>query len=97
MSRFLSLSFALAVIALGNFVYAQESFFKGKTIRIVVPFAAGGGYDIYSRIIGRHMGKYIPGSPVFVVENMTGAGGLIGITAGCCSFPKASHRAIRRS
>ena len=58
---------------------AQESFFKGKTIRIVVPFAAGGGYDIYSRIMGRHMGKYIPGNPVFVVENMTGAGGLIGI------------------
>jgi tripartite-type tricarboxylate transporter receptor subunit TctC len=59
--------------------FAQESFFKGKTIRIVVPFAAGGGYDIYSRIMGRHMGRYIPGNPVFVVENMTGAGGLIGI------------------
>jgi tripartite-type tricarboxylate transporter receptor subunit TctC len=58
---------------------AQESFFTGKTIRIIVPFSAGGGYDIYSRIIGRHMGKYIPGNPVFVVENMTGAGGLIGI------------------
>jgi tripartite-type tricarboxylate transporter receptor subunit TctC len=59
--------------------YSQEPFFKGKTVRIVVPFAAGGGYDIYSRIIGRHMGKYIPGNPVFVVENMTGAGGLIGM------------------
>jgi tripartite-type tricarboxylate transporter receptor subunit TctC len=59
--------------------FAQDSFFKGKTIRIIVPFAAGGGYDIYSRIIGRHMGKYLPGNPVFVVENMTGAGGLIGI------------------
>jgi tripartite-type tricarboxylate transporter receptor subunit TctC len=57
----------------------QDSFFKGKTVRIIVPFAAGGGYDIYSRIMGRHMGKYIPGNPVFVVENMTGAGGLIGI------------------
>jgi tripartite-type tricarboxylate transporter receptor subunit TctC len=54
-------------------------FFKGKTVRIIVPFAAGGGYDIYSRVMGRHMGKYIPGNPVFVVENMTGAGGLIGI------------------
>jgi tripartite-type tricarboxylate transporter receptor subunit TctC len=57
----------------------QEPFFKGKTNRIIVPFAAGGGYDIYSRIMGRHMGKHIPGKPVFVVENMTGAGGLIGI------------------
>ena len=60
-------------------VFAQDTFFKGKTVRIIVPFAAGGGYDIYSRIMGRHMGKYIPGNPVFVVDNMTGAGGLIGI------------------
>jgi tripartite-type tricarboxylate transporter receptor subunit TctC len=69
----------LFTLALGENAAGQESFFKGKTIRIIVPFAAGGGYDIYSRIIGRHMGKYIPGNPVFVVENMTGAGGLIGI------------------
>ncbi len=80
MRKVVTLPLVLAVtLALSNLVYAQESFFKGKTIRIVVPFAAGGGYDIYSRIIGRHMGKYIPGNPVFVVENMTGAGGLIGI------------------
>ena len=63
----------------GGLVFAQDTFFKGKTVRIIVPFAAGGGYDIYSRIMGRHMGKYIPGNPVFVVDNMTGAGGLIGI------------------
>ena len=64
MRKFLNLWLSVAVIlALGNFVYAQESFFKGKTIRIVVPFAAGGGYDIYSRVIGRHMGKYIPWKP----------------------------------
>lgn len=68
-----------AVLAIGAAASAQDTFYKGKTIRIIVPFAAGGGYDIYSRIIGRHMGKYISGNPVFVVENMTGAGGLIGI------------------
>jgi tripartite-type tricarboxylate transporter receptor subunit TctC len=80
MRRRLTVAVAVAaMVALGDFAYAQESFFKGKTIRIVVPFAAGGGYDIYSRVIGRHMGKYISGNPVFVVENMTGAGGLIGI------------------
>ena len=73
-------SFTLAaVLVQRRFRPAQDSFFKGKTVRIVVPFAAGGGYDIYSRIIGRHMGKYIPGNPVFVVENITGAGGLIGM------------------
>jgi tripartite-type tricarboxylate transporter receptor subunit TctC len=66
-------------LALGNNAFSQEPVFKGKTIRVIVPFTAGGGYDIYSRVIGRHMGKYLPGNPVFVVENMTGAGGLIGI------------------
>lgn len=66
-------------LAFQPLAYSQEPFFKGKTVRIIVPFAAGGGYDIYSRILGRHMGRYIPGNPVFVVENMTGAGGLIGM------------------
>jgi tripartite-type tricarboxylate transporter receptor subunit TctC len=55
-------SLVLALMLMStDFILAQDSFFKGKTVRIVVPFAAGGGYDIYSRIIGRHMGKYIPG------------------------------------
>ena len=58
--------------------YAQESFYKGKIIRIIVPFSAGGGYDIYSRVLARHIGKHIAGNPVLVVENTTGAGGLIG-------------------
>jgi tripartite-type tricarboxylate transporter receptor subunit TctC len=54
-----------------------EEFFKGKTIRFVVGQAAGGGYDLAARTIGRHMGKHIPGNPTIVVENMTGAGSLI--------------------
>lgn len=73
------LSLALVVTFFADLTFGQDSFFEGKTIRIIVPFSAGGGYDIYSRIIGRHMGKHIPGNPVFLVENMTGAGGLIGI------------------
>lgn len=56
---------------------AQEPFYKGKTIRIIVGFAPGGGYDLYSRVIGRHMGRHIPGSPTIVVENMEGAGSRI--------------------
>lgn len=52
-------------------------FFKGKTIRIVVGFSAGGGFDAYARLIARHMGKHIPANPTFVVENKTGAGSLI--------------------
>jgi tripartite-type tricarboxylate transporter receptor subunit TctC len=55
----------------------QDSFYQGKTVRIIVGASAGGGYDTYSRTIARHMGKYIPGNPTFVVENMPGAGFLI--------------------
>jgi tripartite-type tricarboxylate transporter receptor subunit TctC len=54
-----------------------DDFYKGKTIRIVVGFSAGGGFDTYARALGRHMGKHIPGEPAIVVENMTGAGSLI--------------------
>jgi tripartite-type tricarboxylate transporter receptor subunit TctC len=56
---------------------SSDDFFKGKTIRIVVGFSAGGGFDTYARTIARHIGKHIPGQPGVVVENMTGAGSLI--------------------
>ncbi|HXF76451.1 MAG TPA: hypothetical protein VNN13_10195, partial [Methylomirabilota bacterium] len=54
-----------------------EDFYKGKSIRIVVGFSAGGGFDTYARAIARHMSKHIPGNPSVIVENMTGAGSLI--------------------
>lgn len=57
--------------------FAQEPFYKGKTMRIIVGFSAGGGFDVYSRAISRHLGRHLPGSPNVVVENMTGAGSLI--------------------
>jgi tripartite-type tricarboxylate transporter receptor subunit TctC len=56
---------------------AQDSFYNGKTVRIIVGAAAGGGYDTYSRTIARHIGKHVPGNPTFIVENMPGAGFLI--------------------
>jgi tripartite-type tricarboxylate transporter receptor subunit TctC len=56
---------------------AQEPFFKGKTIRMIVGFSAGGGFDAYSRVLARHMGRHIPGAPAILVENMTGAGSMI--------------------
>ncbi len=51
-------------------------FFQGKTIRIIVGFSSGGLYDQYARILSRHMGKYIPGNPNIIVQNMPGAGSL---------------------
>jgi tripartite-type tricarboxylate transporter receptor subunit TctC len=56
---------------------AQEPKFDGKTVRIVVGFSAGGGFDAYARAIARHLGKHVPGMPTIIVENMPGAGSLI--------------------
>src|SRR4026208_232750 len=70
----LSLFFAVAP------AQAQDSFYRGKTVRIIVGASAGGGYDTYSRTIARHMGKHIPGNPAILVDNMPGAGFLISAT-----------------
>jgi len=56
---------------------AAAPFYEGKSIRIIVGYSAGGGYDMYARVLARHMPKHIPGKPTFIVENMTGAGSLI--------------------
>jgi len=56
---------------------AVADFYHGKTVRIIVGFSAGGGYDAYSRVIGRHIQKHIPGNPSVIVENMAGAGSII--------------------
>ena len=56
---------------------SAADFYDGKTLRFVVGSAPGGGYDTYTRMIARHMSRYIPGNPAAVVENMEGAGGLV--------------------
>ena len=66
-----------AVIVLIAASSRADDFYKGKTIRVIVGGSAGGGFDIYTRAMARHMGKHIPGNPAMVVENMTGAGTLI--------------------
>lgn len=78
--RFFTLSFVglLALLYVQHAAHAQESFYKGKTIRIVVATSAGGGFDAYTRTLARYLGRYIPGNPSVVVENMPGAGHLIG-------------------
>ena len=49
-------------------------FYRGKTVSIIVGFGAGGGYDLYARLLGRFMGEHIPGKPNVIVQNMDGAG-----------------------
>ena len=76
--RLLACSTAVIVLALGGIADAHaQSIFEGKTVRIIVGLAPGGGFDSYARVIARHMGRHIPGTPTIVVENMTGAGSLI--------------------
>ena len=53
---------------------AAQEFFAGKTMWIVVGGPAGGGFDVYARLIARHLGKHIPGNPNVLVQNMPGAG-----------------------
>src|SRR5690349_24967310 len=48
--------------------------YAGKTVELVVGAPPGGGYDIYARAVGRHLGRHIPGEPTVVVKNMPGAG-----------------------
>ena len=56
---------------------AVADFYQGKAIHIVVGFAAGGGYDTFARLIARYLGKYVPGNPSVIVDNVPGAGSLI--------------------
>src|SRR5215217_9480302 len=71
---------AVLVIAIVSSVQTSNAqpapFYKDKTIRIIVGFTSGGLYDQYARLLARHMGKYIPGNPTIIVQNMPGAGSL---------------------
>jgi tripartite-type tricarboxylate transporter receptor subunit TctC len=53
-----------------------ESFYKGRTVQFVVGYTAGGAYDLYARVLARHLAKHLPGRPMFVLQNMPGAGSL---------------------
>lgn len=67
----------LSMFVAATAAQAQESFFKGKTMHMIVGGPPGGGFDTYARMIARLMPKYIPGNPTIVVENMPGAGMMI--------------------
>ncbi|HKA73448.1 MAG TPA: hypothetical protein VKE26_16680 [Xanthobacteraceae bacterium] len=69
---------AVLALALTSPVRAQSpaEFYKGKNVDLYVGYSVGGGYDLYARMLARHMGKYIPGNPTVVPKNMEGAGSL---------------------
>ena len=77
MQKLLSAAVVIGVLSAIDQAQAQSDFFQGKTIRIIVGYSPGGGYDALARMLSRHMGKYIPGHPAIMVENMAGAGSLL--------------------
>jgi tripartite-type tricarboxylate transporter receptor subunit TctC len=63
------------VAAFGTTTAIADDFYKGKTVSIFVGSGAGGGFDTYARLVGRHLGAHIPGKPLIKVQNRPGAGG----------------------
>jgi tripartite-type tricarboxylate transporter receptor subunit TctC len=66
----LSIGFSTAALA-------ADDFYRGKTIRILAGFAPGGSIDARARVFARNLPRFIPGSPTIIVQNMTGAGGVV--------------------
>src|SRR5258708_36324094 len=58
-------------------IFAQANFYQGKTLKVIVGSAPGGGYDQWARLMAQHIGKHIPGNPTVIVQNMPGAGGAV--------------------
>ena len=78
MKRFLLLvAVSVVVLSISGVAFGAAPFYEGKTIRTIVGLSPGGAFDQFARILSRHMPKYIPGKPTMIIENMTGAGGLI--------------------
>jgi tripartite-type tricarboxylate transporter receptor subunit TctC len=78
----------LLLIFIGCRALAADDFYKGKTITLVVANAAGGGYDLYARLLARHIGRHIPGEPGIVVKYQPSAGGMLMANAIYATAPR---------
>src|SRR5215475_7587847 len=74
---------AAVVLAIATFGAAQsaraqtpEEFYRGKTLNLIIPNAPGGSFDLYARLAANHLGRFIPGNPSIVAQNMPGAAGM---------------------
>jgi len=72
-----SVLYVLSVLLFSTQLHAQTPFYQGKTITIIVGTKAGDVYDLYPRLVAEFMGKYIPGNPNIIIQNVAGAAGLI--------------------
>ncbi len=83
-----SLPLALAGLASLAVPATAADFYAGKQLKVVVSSDTGGGYDTYSRVLGHHMGKFIPGHPAIIIQNMPGGGGLRSAQYAYAAAPK---------
>jgi tripartite-type tricarboxylate transporter receptor subunit TctC len=75
--RAILLSFVLLAAATPAAAQSVKDFYAGRQIKFVVGSQGGGGYEFYSRLLGRYMSRHLPGNPLFVVQAMPGAGGMV--------------------
>ena len=68
----------LTLLLISQEAWGQTPFYQGNTITVIAAASAGSAYDLYARLMTQFMGKHIPGNPSFIVQNMTGAGSIIG-------------------
>src|SRR5258705_13033838 len=75
----IAIAILVAIICNTTVANAQsvDDFYRGRSMKLLVSAAVGGGADLYARVFARHFGKHIPGQPPFVVQNVPGAAGLL--------------------
>jgi tripartite-type tricarboxylate transporter receptor subunit TctC len=78
----------LALLLPGHGSAAAQEFYRGKTITIICGYGVGGGYDLYARLLARHLADHIPGKPAIIVQTMTGAGGMRAANAVYTTSPR---------
>jgi tripartite-type tricarboxylate transporter receptor subunit TctC len=78
----------VSVLLFSSHAWSQEPFYSGKTVTIVVGYSAGGGYDLYARMLARHYGRNIPGNPNVIVQNMPGAASMTAVRYLDATAPK---------
>ena len=88
MGRTVAAFAVLVLAAVGARADAVADFYRGKQVSLIVGYGTGGGYDVYGRLIARHLGRHIPGTPNVIVQNMPGAGSLRAVNYLYNSAPK---------
>src|SRR5438270_10167181 len=70
----LGLAAAIVLSAMPTRAEPIEDFYRGKTLRMLIGYGPGGGYDIYGRLVAEFLPRYLPGKPTIIAQNMPGAG-----------------------